>query len=80
MMIAMGDNYERVVAGQGEALKDMNERERESVLSEARTQTQFLRLPCPAPHAAEIRLQLARFYQAGDLGVSVPAGASHGHA
>jgi type IV secretion system protein VirD4 len=45
MMIAMGDRFERVVAGQGESLRDMADKERESVLSEARTQTQFLDSP-----------------------------------
>ncbi len=45
MMIAMGDRFERVVCGQGEALRDMADKERESVLSEARTQTQFLDSP-----------------------------------
>jgi type IV secretion system protein VirD4 len=45
MMKAMGDDFERVVRGQGEAFLDMAEKERESVLSETRTQTQFLDSP-----------------------------------
>jgi type IV secretion system protein VirD4 len=45
MMKALGDDFERVVSGQGEAFADMHEKERESVLSEARTQTQFLDSP-----------------------------------
>jgi type IV secretion system protein VirD4 len=45
MMVALGDDFERVVAGQGQAFLDMQEKERESVLSEARTQTQFLDSP-----------------------------------
>jgi type IV secretion system protein VirD4 len=45
MMKALGDDFERVVSGQGEAFADMQEKERESVLSEARTQTQFLDSP-----------------------------------
>jgi type IV secretion system protein VirD4 len=45
MLIVTGDNFERVVQGQGEALKAMHEKERESVLSETRTQTQFLDSP-----------------------------------
>ena len=45
MMVALGDDFERVVCGQGQAFLDMAEKERESVLSEARTQTQFLNSP-----------------------------------
>lgn len=45
MMVALGDDFERVVCGQGQAFLDMAEKERESVLSEARTQTQFLDSP-----------------------------------
>ena len=45
MMAALEDKFERVVCGQGEAFRDMHEKERESVLSEARTQTQFLDSP-----------------------------------
>ena len=45
MMVALGDEFERVVCGQGQAFLDMAEKERESVLSEARTQTQFLDSP-----------------------------------
>jgi type IV secretion system protein VirD4 len=45
MMKALGNDFERVVAGQGEAFEDMQDKERESVLSEARIQTQFLDSP-----------------------------------
>jgi type IV secretion system protein VirD4 len=45
MMVAQGDEFERVVCGQGQAFLDMADKERESVLSEARTQTQFLDSP-----------------------------------
>ena len=45
MMTALGDEFERVVCGQGQTFLDMAEKERESVLSEARTQTQFLDSP-----------------------------------
>ena len=45
MMEALTDKFAGVVAGQGNALKSMGERERESVLSEARTQTQWLDSP-----------------------------------
>jgi type IV secretion system protein VirD4 len=45
MMEALGDQFYGVVKGQGLALKSMAEKERESVLSEARTQTQFLESP-----------------------------------
>lgn len=45
MMKALDDEFERVVSGQGEAFEDMQDKERESVLSEARTQTQFLDSP-----------------------------------
>jgi len=45
MMVGLGDEFERVVCGQGQAFLDMAEKERESVLSEARTQTQFLDSP-----------------------------------
>jgi len=42
MMEALGDEFFGVVKSQGRALGSMADKERESVLSEARTQTQFL--------------------------------------
>jgi len=45
MMEAMGDKFFGVIKSQGRALKSMADKERESVLSEARTQTQFLDSP-----------------------------------
>ena len=45
MMEALGDEFFGVVKGAGRALKSMAEKERESVLSEARTQTEFLDSP-----------------------------------
>jgi len=45
LMVGAGDDFERVVCGQGQAFLDMAEKDRESVLSEARTQTQFLDSP-----------------------------------
>lgn len=45
MMIGFGDKFENVVRAQGHALKAMSDKERESVLSETRTQTQFLDSP-----------------------------------
>jgi type IV secretion system protein VirD4 len=42
MMEAIGERFGGVVQGQGAALKNMADKERQSVLSEARTQTQFL--------------------------------------
>ena len=45
MMEGLGDEFEGVVKGAGRALKSMAEKERESVLSEARTQTEFLDSP-----------------------------------
>jgi type IV secretion system protein VirD4 len=45
LMVGVGNDFERVVLGQGQAFLDMAEKERESVLSEARTQTQFLDSP-----------------------------------
>lgn len=45
MMEAVGDEFEGVVKGAGRALQSMAEKERESVLSEARTQTAFLDSP-----------------------------------
>ena len=45
MMEAVGDEFEGVVKGAGRALQSMADKERESVLSEARTQTEFLDSP-----------------------------------
>jgi type IV secretion system protein VirD4 len=45
MMEALGDKFFGVIKSQGRALKSMADKERESVLSEARTQTQFLDSP-----------------------------------
>jgi type IV secretion system protein VirD4 len=42
MMESIGERFGGVVQGQGAALKNMADKERQSVLSEARTQTQFL--------------------------------------
>ena len=47
MMEALGDKFFGVIKSQARALKSMAEKERESVLSEARTQTQFLDSPAP---------------------------------
>ena len=45
MMQGVGDKFEQVVKGAGRALKSMADKERELVLSEARTQTAFLDSP-----------------------------------
>jgi type IV secretion system protein VirD4 len=45
MMVGLGDDFEALVCGQGQTFLDMAEKERESILSEARTQTQFLDSP-----------------------------------
>jgi type IV secretion system protein VirD4 len=45
MMEGLGNEYDGVVRGAGLALASMAEKERESVLSEARTQTRFLDSP-----------------------------------
>jgi type IV secretion system protein VirD4 len=45
MMQGVGDEFEEVVKGAGRALESMADKERESVLSEARTQTAFLDSP-----------------------------------
>ena len=45
MMEALGDAFFGVVKGAGLALKSMADKERESVFSEARTQTEFLDSP-----------------------------------
>ena len=81
MMKALGDDFERVVCGQGEAFLDMAEKERESVLSEARTQTQFLDSPALREVLTKSSFRLAELKgeQAAQR-VPVPAGAAHGHA
>jgi type IV secretion system protein VirD4 len=45
MMKGVGEKFEGVVEAQGKALESMADKERQSVLSEARTQTQFLDSP-----------------------------------
>jgi type IV secretion system protein VirD4 len=45
MMEQVDQRFAGIVRGQGEALKSMGEKERESVISEAKTQTQFLDSP-----------------------------------
>jgi type IV secretion system protein VirD4 len=69
MMKALGNDFERVVLGQGEALADMADKERESVLSEARTQTQFLDSPALREVLTRSSFRLAEFK--GDKRISV---------
>jgi type IV secretion system protein VirD4 len=69
MMKALGDDFERVVCGQGEAFLDMTDKERESVLSEARTQTQFLDSPALRDVLTRSSFRLSEFK--GDKPLSV---------
>jgi type IV secretion system protein VirD4 len=69
MMKALGDDFERVVYGVGETFLDMQEKERESVLSEARTQTQFLDSPALRKVLAKSSFRLAELK--GDKPLSV---------
>ena len=69
MMKALGNDFERVVAGQGEAFADMQDKERESVLSEARIQTQFLDSPAVRKVLTKSTFRLDEFK--GDKPLSV---------
>jgi type IV secretion system protein VirD4 len=77
MMKALGDDFERVVYGLGEAFLDMAEKERESVLSEARTQTQFLDSPALRKVLTKSDFRLAEFKGAKPLSVFLCLPARH---
>ena len=77
MMKALGDDFERVVYGQGEAFLDMQEKERESVLSEARTQTQFLDSPALRKVLTKSDFRLAEFKGGKPLSVFLCLPARH---
>ena len=77
MMKALGDDFERVVYGLGETFLDMQDKERESVLSEARTQTQFLDSPALRKVLENSSFRLAEFKGGKPLSVFLCLPARH---
>jgi type IV secretion system protein VirD4 len=77
MMKGFGDDFERVVYGVGEWFLDMDQKERESVLSEARTQTQFLDSPALRKVLAKSSFRLAELKGSKPLSVFLCLPARH---
>ena len=72
--------YGHVCTGTGEQLSAMGNKERGSVLSSARTQTQWLDRPNDEVRACQERLQYLRPQTQEDDNLSMPSGHAHGDA